>query len=92
MNDNEFNRINQPKSVVGPARSFPNFSSRVFSWSCSSNFFCRIGDGGSGACRMSFCCGECGGGGESLPLVAFAETGQVSMMNILHDIYQLGWY
>ena len=67
-----------PKSVVGPARSFPNFSSRVFSWSCISNFIFLIGDGGLGACKISLCGGELGGGGESLPFVAFAETKKFS--------------
>ena len=67
-----------PKSVVGPARSFPNFSSRVFSWSCRSTFVFLIGDGGLGACKISLCWGELGGGGESLPFVAFAETKKFS--------------
>ena len=37
-----------PKSVVGPANSFPNFSILVLSWSCKSRVALRIGDGGCG--------------------------------------------
>lgn len=46
-----------PRSVLGPARSLPNFSSLWISWSWNSSFTALMGDGGLGGCTG-------GGGGE----------------------------